>query len=237
MKNYKKLWELHHGPIPFDSNGRKYHIHHIDGDNTHNDISNLICIPPQEHYNIHYLQGDYFSCYLIAKHHLKVSKHDLLEIAKLSGEQHKNTVTVKDTIGNYYRVPLSDPRYISGEFIGTTRGLVMARCTTTNEYIQIPISEFTLGKAAGLFVGVTSGKTLSQDHKDKLSTRNIGKKRSPEHKVNYAAGVLGRRLIVNIHTGERKFAYPTRKFSHQTVHTDITELSDWKYVVKTSKQS
>lgn len=43
-----KLWEETNGIIP-----PGYHIHHKDGDYTNNDISNLECLPPGEHYLRH----------------------------------------------------------------------------------------------------------------------------------------------------------------------------------------
>jgi hypothetical protein len=67
MANYKKIWIHHNGPIPKDKNGRPYEIHHIDGNHNNNDIGNLLCVPIQEHYDIHYRQGDYGACVMIAK--------------------------------------------------------------------------------------------------------------------------------------------------------------------------
>ncbi len=51
--NYRKVWIKHHGEIPFDSEGRSYDIHHIDGDRKNNDISNLICLSVEDHLKIH----------------------------------------------------------------------------------------------------------------------------------------------------------------------------------------
>lgn len=59
---YRKIYENHFGPIPKDENGRTYEIHHIDGNHKNNDPSNLKAITIQEHYNIHYAQGDYGAC-------------------------------------------------------------------------------------------------------------------------------------------------------------------------------
>lgn len=64
---YRKIWESHNGPIPFDEDGRSYEIHHKDGNHTNNDINNLMCISIKEHYDIHFRQGDYAACHLIAK--------------------------------------------------------------------------------------------------------------------------------------------------------------------------
>lgn len=65
-KKYRKIWESHHGTIPKDSLGRSYEIHHIDGNHSNNDITNLKCVTIQEHYDIHYAQGDWAAAALIA---------------------------------------------------------------------------------------------------------------------------------------------------------------------------
>lgn len=43
-----------------------YHLHHIDGDYTNNDPLNLVELTPEDHYNIHYEQGDWAACILLA---------------------------------------------------------------------------------------------------------------------------------------------------------------------------
>lgn len=67
MKEYRKIWEDHFGKIPKDIDGRTYEIHHKDGNNKNNSIENLLCISIKEHYKIHYEQGDYGACVMIAK--------------------------------------------------------------------------------------------------------------------------------------------------------------------------
>jgi hypothetical protein len=64
---HRKIYEKEYGPIPKDVDGRSYEIHHIDGNRANNDIMNLTCVTIQEHYNIHYSQGDYGACVMIAK--------------------------------------------------------------------------------------------------------------------------------------------------------------------------
>lgn len=64
--HYRKIWEENNGPIPLDEDGRPYEIHHIDGDRSNNNISNLLCVSIQQHYNIHFEQGDLGACYKIA---------------------------------------------------------------------------------------------------------------------------------------------------------------------------
>jgi len=63
---YRKIYEKQYGQIPRDESGRTYEIHHIDGNHNNNDISNLKCVSIQEHYDIHYSQGDYGACSAIA---------------------------------------------------------------------------------------------------------------------------------------------------------------------------
>lgn len=81
--NYRKIYEQHFGPIPKDENGRTYEIHHIDGNHSNNEPKNLIAVSIQEHYDIHFSQGDYGACYLIGVA-MKLSPEKLSEIATKS---------------------------------------------------------------------------------------------------------------------------------------------------------
>lgn len=60
---YKKYF----GEIPKDTNGRSYEVHHIDGNHKNNDISNLKLVTIDEHYAIHYSQGDYGACLIMSE--------------------------------------------------------------------------------------------------------------------------------------------------------------------------
>ena len=62
MVNYRKIWEASHGAIPYDSSGRKMEIHHIDGDRSNNELSNLQLVTIDEHYDIHHANGDWAAC-------------------------------------------------------------------------------------------------------------------------------------------------------------------------------
>jgi len=48
-KYYRRLWEKLNGKKIPDG----YHIHHLDNDKTNNNIKNLLCLSPQEHFEIH----------------------------------------------------------------------------------------------------------------------------------------------------------------------------------------
>lgn len=80
MKNYRKIYEKHYGPIPTDEMGRTYDIHHIDGNRNNNDPNNLKAVSIKEHYQIHLERGDYSSCIKIATR-MKMSPEVLSELA------------------------------------------------------------------------------------------------------------------------------------------------------------
>ena len=86
-KNYRKIYKNHHGLIPTDSDGRSYEIHHIDGNHSNNDPDNLTAITIQEHYDIHYAQGDYGACYLIASQRQLLSHSELSALATLNNQR------------------------------------------------------------------------------------------------------------------------------------------------------
>lgn len=79
-KDYRKIYELHYGPIPKDETGRTYDIHHIDGNRKNNDPSNLVAVTKQEHYNIHQQQGDWAACQAILTH-LNMSPEEISQKA------------------------------------------------------------------------------------------------------------------------------------------------------------
>lgn len=78
---YRKIYEQHYGPIPNDVDGRTYEIHHIDGDDTNNDPSNLVALTIQEHYDIHYSQGDWGACFIMAKR-MALSPEETSELSR-----------------------------------------------------------------------------------------------------------------------------------------------------------
>lgn len=80
MRIYRRIYEKHFGPIPIDNEGRTYDIHHIDGNRKNNHPPNLIAVTIQQHYDIHYSQGDFAACHRIAAK-MKMSPADISRIA------------------------------------------------------------------------------------------------------------------------------------------------------------
>jgi hypothetical protein len=81
--NYRKIYEQYYGPIPVDEYGRKYEIHHVDGNHNHNQPSNLKAVTIQEHYDIHYAQEDWAACLLISKR-MALSPAEISNLARLN---------------------------------------------------------------------------------------------------------------------------------------------------------
>ena len=79
--NYRKIYEKHHGPIPKDQDGKTYDIHHIDGDRSNNDPSNLKAVSLQDHYDLHHAQQDWSACARLA-HRLGMSKEHITDLAR-----------------------------------------------------------------------------------------------------------------------------------------------------------
>lgn len=85
-KEYRKIYEQYFGPIPKDSDGRSYEIHHRDGDYTNNTPNNLQCVTIQEHFNIHYNQEDWGACRAIAMR-MEVTPEEKSKLSSLSNIQ------------------------------------------------------------------------------------------------------------------------------------------------------
>ena len=90
MSIYRKLYKLFYGPIPKDKQGRSYDIDHIDGDRTNNHILNLVAFSIQDHYDVHYYQGDFAACIKIAQK-MKLSPEKISDlVSKQQQERVKN---------------------------------------------------------------------------------------------------------------------------------------------------
>jgi hypothetical protein len=99
---YRKIYEEHFGPIPKEENGRTYDIHHIDGDHTNNTPSNLRAVTLQEHYDIHYSQGDWYACWKLSGK-LQKSPMEISHLARLEANRRVANGTHHFSDGNWQR--------------------------------------------------------------------------------------------------------------------------------------
>ena len=81
----RKTWEEVHGERPRDSQGVRYHTHHIDGDIENNSIDNLLCIPQRTHREIH--NGRSYTMNITDINHVKnntvIEEIDLMTFSEL----------------------------------------------------------------------------------------------------------------------------------------------------------
>lgn len=89
---YRKIYENHNGPIPKDEDGRTYDIHHIDGNRKNNTIENLVAVSIQDHYDIHFSQGDWAACHRLAAK-MKLSPEIISCLAKQNARNQIETGT------------------------------------------------------------------------------------------------------------------------------------------------
>lgn len=84
--NCRKLWIKHNGPIPKDWEGRTYEIHHVDGNRKNDVIENFRCVSIREHYDIHWFQGDWGACALLATK-LKMSVVEISSLRSIAARE------------------------------------------------------------------------------------------------------------------------------------------------------
>jgi hypothetical protein len=121
--NYRKIYENHNGIIPKDSDGRTYEIHHIDGNHSNNNPKNLKAVTLQEHYDIHYAQGDFGACMLMK---LQRMDHSPSEIIELNRNQNLKRIAN----GTHHFIGDNNPSYIRSKnkthhFLGSSMNDIM----------------------------------------------------------------------------------------------------------------
>lgn len=164
MINYRKIWENHHGEIPKDENGRKYDVHHIDGNRKNNNIENLKAVSIKEHYDIHKKQGDWQACHIIMKR-LKLSIEEQKEINKKISETKSGKKKTE-----------SHKKKISESLRGRKNG-------APSESTKMKISNALKGKSM-----------WSEEDKAKMSKDRRGRKLTEECKKKMSKTLRGRKL-------------------------------------------
>lgn len=76
-----RIYENNFGPRPIDEKGRSYHIHHIDGNHSNNNPSNLLAVSPEQHYQIHLNQGDWAAALYLSQY-LDITGDEIKELAR-----------------------------------------------------------------------------------------------------------------------------------------------------------
>ena len=82
----RQVYKHCYGEIPTDENGRKYHIHHIDGNALNNHPANLQAVSILEHYRIHYNQKDWGACHMLWVR-MKETPDEISNLAKLHNQK------------------------------------------------------------------------------------------------------------------------------------------------------
>jgi hypothetical protein len=77
-KIHRKIFIKNYGPIP-----EGYDIHHIDGNHSNNTPTNLKAVSLQEHFDIHYSQGDFAAANRIAQR-LGLTKEERSKLCALA---------------------------------------------------------------------------------------------------------------------------------------------------------
>ncbi len=80
-KIHRKIYIKNYGPIP-----EGFDIHHLDGNHQNNHPSNLKAVSLQEHFDIHYSQGDYAAAHRIAQR-MNMSKEEKSKLASLAASK------------------------------------------------------------------------------------------------------------------------------------------------------
>ena len=162
-KNYRKIWEAHHGPIPVDELGRSYDIHHKDGNRNNNSIDNLQCVSIEEHYKIHLEQKDYFAAKLVG---YRAGK----ELSELKGYKHseKTKEQIRQKLKGRKRKP-ETLKKISEKLKGKpcTSESIEARRQGIKSYYQ-EVDKEELEKRWVKISEAHKGKVVSEGTKEKL---------------------------------------------------------------------
>lgn len=183
--NYRKIYEHHVGPIPKDEDGRTYDIHHIDGDHSNNNISNLKAITLQEHYDIHLSQGDYRAAHLISIR-LRMSPEEISRLSKLAIQQQimKDNHPWRKAV-NVHVLRLEEDEAYRNTFINSIKEMNYRRVQDGTHHflggeIQRRTSQKRLDNGTHHFLG---GEIAQRINKEKVDngTHNFLGKHNPTH--------------------------------------------------------
>lgn len=177
--NYRKFWEKHYGPIPKDELGRKYEIHHIDGNRKNNNIQNLKCLSIQEHYDLHKEQGDWMACYKI-RLRLNLTLEEQLDLNKKIAESRLGKPGPAKGV-EYPKHPCKYCNRLIGQKLNLVKHEKACMFNPNREHTPNP-------KMAKKRLG----SEHSYETREKMSKAKKGRKLSDEHRQKLSEAVKGR---------------------------------------------
>jgi len=93
---------------------------------------------------------------------------------KLGGEggwdHTRKMVTIKDSTGNCFNIPINDPRYLSGELIGVTKGFIPVKDENGNTS-QVSVNDHRY--LSGELVGIAKGLVMVKDENGNTSQVSV----------------------------------------------------------------
>ena len=93
-----------------------------------------------------------------------------------------NTISIKDKNGYCFRVYKTDPRYLSGELIGVTKGYINVRDKNDN-YIQVSINDQRY--LSGELVSTSTNKVIVKDNNNNILQVDINDERYLSGKLKH----------------------------------------------------
>lgn len=114
----------------------------------------------------------------------------------------QNTITARDDNNNKFKVFNDDPRWLSGELVGNTKGFVLARHTITNKIKLVDLETFN---NCDLFVGVNKGYTHTQETKNKMKEKRKYRVETKEVAEKRSKSLMGHNVTEETKDKLRKF--------------------------------
>lgn len=197
----REVWKSYFGEIPLGRDGKRCDIHHVDGNKNNNDISNLKCVSVQEHYDIHYKQGDWEACRALGLR-LNLTSEELKELYNKIAETQRGKK--KDPF------PKVTCKYCSKLISTNTIKMHELQCKNNPERVFIPNvknSERYAGiKRAPYKEGIKkpnvskalTGRNIPEEVKEKIKATLTGKKYE-KLKCPYCGKVGGLNVIKRWH--------------------------------------
>jgi hypothetical protein len=186
MKSYQYIWIKHNSEIPKDEYGRSFEIHHIDGNNKNNNIENLQCVSIQEHYDIHFNQGNQAACHAIR---IRMSEENIV-----TGWTHSEKT--KKIISELHKGRKQTPEHIENARLGRLKNLNKRKKPTYSEEGMRKLKESNKTREVTEETRKKRSESLKQvkktdEWKKKISDSNIGKIVSDETRKKLRESHLG----------------------------------------------